>query len=152
MIDRRRLLIGSLAAAAAAGVRAQTAPPGSALRHPPGLPEPRETIDLWPNGAPGMPARAPEEAVEERSPSPDLTDRAVTGVVRPRMVVFRPDVPNGSAVLVTPGGGYARIVVDKEGYEVARWLSARGFTVFVLFYRLPGEGWAAGPDVALADA
>ena len=25
-------------------------------------------------------------------------------------------------------------------------------TVFVLFYRLPGDGWAAGPDVALADA
>lgn len=31
-------------------------------------------------------------------------------------------------------------------------LAARGFTAFVLFYRLPGEGWAAGPDVALADA
>jgi acetyl esterase/lipase len=35
---------------------------------------------------------------------------------------------------------------------MARWLAARGFTAFVLFYRLPGEGWAAGPDVALADA
>jgi len=43
-------------------------------------------------------------------------------------------------------------VIDKEGYEIGRWLSARGWTVFVLFYRLPGEGWAAGPDVALADA
>jgi acetyl esterase/lipase len=68
------------------------------------------------------------------------------------MAVFRPLEPNGAAVLVTPGGGYQRVVIDKEGYELGRWLTARGFTVFVLFYRLPGEGWAAGPDVALSDA
>jgi acetyl esterase/lipase len=43
-------------------------------------------------------------------------------------------------------------VIDKEGYEIGRWLAARGFTVFVLFYRLPGEGWKAGPDVSLSDA
>jgi acetyl esterase/lipase len=68
------------------------------------------------------------------------------------MVVFRPAIPNGSAVLVTPGGGYVRVVIDKEGYEIGRWLAARGWTVFVLFYRLPGDGWKAGPDVALSDA
>jgi acetyl esterase/lipase len=90
--------------------------------------------------------------VDERSRDGQLADRAVVGIVRPRMVVFRPRIPNGSAVMVTPGGGYARVVVDKEGYEIGRWLAARGFTVFVLFYRLPGDGWAAGPDVALADA
>lgn len=55
-------------------------------------------------------------------------------------------------MLVTPGGGYRWVVVDKKGYEMGRWLAARSFTVFVLFYRLPGEGWAAGPDVALSDA
>jgi len=55
-------------------------------------------------------------------------------------------------VLLLPGGGYRWVVVDKEGYEMGRWLAARGYTAFVLFYRLPGEGWAAGPDVALSDA
>ena len=35
---------------------------------------------------------------------------------------------------------------------MGRWLAARGITAFVLFYRLPGEGWRSGPDVALADA
>ena len=45
-----------------------------------------------------------------------------------------------------------RVVIDKEGYEMGHWLAERGFTVFVLFYRLPGEGWAAGPNVALSDA
>ena len=68
------------------------------------------------------------------------------------MAVFRPDRPNGAALLLMPGGGYRHVVVDKEGYEMARWAAARGFTCFVLFYRLPGEGWAAGPDVALSDA
>ncbi len=51
-----------------------------------------------------------------------------------------------------PGGGYRHVVVDKEGYEMASWLAARGFTAFVLFYRLPADGWAAGPDVCLSDA
>lgn len=149
----RRALLGGLAAAGLAGrASAQTPPPARAGERVAGLPDPSETIDLWPGGASGMPARPPRETVDERSTDPAYSDRAVYGITRPRMVVFRPERPNGSAVLVTPGGGYRWVVVDKEGYEIARWLSARGFTVFVLFYRLPGEGWAAGPDVALADA
>ena len=151
--NRRTLLIGAAASVAAAtAASAQTPPPATGKGLPPGLPQPTETIDLWPKGAPGMPKIALIETVNERSTDPQLTDRAVFGITRPRMAVFRPDVPNGAAVLITPGGGYRWVVVDKEGYELGRWLSARGFTVFVLFYRLPGEGWAAGPDVALADA
>jgi acetyl esterase/lipase len=123
---------------------------GGAL--PAGLPQPTETIDLWPNVAPGMPAIAPEETVVERSGDTALTDRAVFGISRPRLAVFRPRIANGAAVMISPGGGYKHVVVDKEGYELGRWLAARGFSVFVLFYRLPAEGWAAGPDVSLSDA
>lgn len=150
-LGRRGLLLGLAAAGGAAGL-AQTPPPRRSGARVAGLGEPSETIDLWPGGAPGLPRGPLTETVDERSRDPDLADRAVHGITRPRMVVFRPAVPNGAAVLVTPGGGYRWIVIDKEGYEIARWLSARGFTVFVLFYRLPGDGWAAGPDVALADA
>jgi acetyl esterase/lipase len=99
-----------------------------------------------------MPAPPPVEEVRERSTDAAYDDRIVLGIARPRLVVFRPARPNGAAVLITPGGGYSWVVVDKEGYEMARWLAARGITAFVLFYRLPHEGWAAGPDVALADA
>lgn len=152
MIDRRHAMLGALAAGLATGARAQTAAPAVSGRQTPGLPEPHETIDLWPKGAPGMPATPPVELVEERSKDVQLADRSVRGVVRPRLAVFRPAIPNGSAVLVAPGGGYRWVVVDKEGYEIGRWLSARGWTVFVLFYRLPGDGWKAGPDVALSDA
>ncbi|WCT74751.1 alpha/beta hydrolase [Sphingomonas naphthae] len=152
MIDRRNLLLAAAASLGSAAF-AQTAPPDvPAKRRVAGLPEPAETIDLWPNGAPGMPAKPLVETVDERSREDSLTDRAVYGITRPRLVVFRPRLPNGSAVLVTPGGGYKWVVIDKEGYEIGRWLAARGFTVFVLFYRLPGDGWQAGPDVALSDA
>lgn len=150
---RRDLLLGTLAAGIAAGVRAQTAPP--AVR-PPGralaFADPDETIDLWPGGAPGPASPLPTEEVRERSTDPAYNDRIVLGISRPRMSVFRPARPNGAAVLIMPGGGYSWVVVDKEGYEMARLLAARGITVFVLFYRLPGEHWAAGPDVALQDA
>ncbi len=152
MIDRRTLVGAGLMTGLAARASAQTPPPAKGGALPAGLPQPTETIDLWPKGAPGMPATPLVETVNERSTDPQLTDRAVFGISRPRMAVFRPDRPNGAAVLITPGGGYRWVVIDKEGYELGRWLSARGFTVFVLFYRLPGEGWAAGPDVALSDA
>ena len=153
--DRRSVLsAGFLLSVAGVSSRAlgQTPPPRTGGPVPPGLPQPTETIDLWPAGAPGMPARPPAETVTERSEDALVTDRAVLGITRPRLAVFRPDRPNGAALLLTPGGGYRHVVVDKEGYEFARWATARGFTAFVLFYRLPGEGWAAGPNVALSDA
>lgn len=152
MIDRRSAILGTLAVGLSAGVDAQTLPPAQVGGRGPKQPDPTETIDLWPAGAPGAPSRLPVEIVEDRATGTAATDRAVHGIVRPRMVVFRPAKPNGSAVLVMPGGGYVRIVVDREGYEIACRLADRGWTVFVLFYRLPGDGWAAGPDVALSDA
>lgn len=151
-IGRRSLIVAGLATSFAARTGAQTPPPVAASGLPAGLPQPVETIDLWPRGAPGLPTGALVETVTERATDALVNDRAVYGITRPRMAVFRPDRPNRAAVLLTPGGGYRWVVVDKEGYEMARWLTARGFTAFVLFYRLPGEGWAAGPDVPLADA
>lgn len=151
-IDRRSLIVAGLATGLTARAGAQTTPPIAVGSQPPGLPQPSETIDLWPAGAPGLPAKPLVETVNERSTDALVADRAIFGISRPRMAVFRPDRPNGAAVLITPGGGYRWVVVDKEGYEMARWLTARGFTAFVLFYRLPGEGWASGHDVPLADA
>lgn len=154
-IDRRTALLGTLAAAgltACAAARGQTPPPATPASPHLSFPEPAETIDLWPGGAAGAPVELPVETVRERSTDPAFNDRYVFGISRPRMAVFRPERPNGAAALITPGGGYNWVVIDKEGYELARLLAARGVTAFVLFYRLPHEGWAAGPDVALADA
>ena len=101
--DRRSALLAGLAAPLAA--KAQTAPPLSDKPLPAGLTDPTETIDLWPKGAPGKPAKLPVEKVAERSTDAALTDRSVSGVSNPRMAVFRPRVSNGASVLIMPGGG-----------------------------------------------
>lgn len=76
-------------------------------------------MDLWPS-APAAHARSAAE--------------------RPRIDIYRPANPNGTAVLVIAGGGYAHIAIDKEAIPAARWLAALGVTAAVLHYRLPGEG------------
>lgn len=152
-LDRRSLLAAGLALGLPAQALAQSAAPQVSTRVPAVLPDPTEVIELWPAAAmQGTSLAAVTEVVNERSTNPSYNDRAVFGISVPRMAVFRPAKPNGAAVLITPGGGYKWVVVDKEGYELARWLAARGFTAFVLFYRLPGEGWASGPDTPLIDA
>jgi acetyl esterase/lipase len=112
----------------------------------------REVLDLWPGATTGAPTTLPTESIVERSKDAAIKDRHIAGVNRPRMVVFRAQNPNGASLLLMPGGGYRWVVVDREGFEMARWLAARGVTVFVLFYRLPGDGWADNANVALADA
>jgi acetyl esterase/lipase len=152
VIDRRSVLLGAVTLGAASKAGAQTKAPATTRFDQLTWPDPAETIDLWPGSPPGSPRRLPVETVKERSTDPAYNDRYVFGISRPRMAVFRPEKPNGSAVLIMPGGSYRWVVIDKEGYEMARWLNQRGVTAFVLFYRLPGEGWLSGPDTPLVDA
>jgi acetyl esterase/lipase len=161
----RRHLIGAAALAGglvAASAKAQTAPAGlsgtpQAPVTIPAPPEPAgllssEVIELWPVGkVPGADGVTVSRVVLERG-SPATHDRAVMHVTRPILEVFRPAKPNGAAVVLAPGGGYVRLAVDKEGAMGARRLAAAGITAFVLNYRLPGDGWAAGLDAPLQDA
>jgi acetyl esterase/lipase len=70
----------------------------------------------------------------------------------PELRVFRPDQPNGRSLLSIPGGAYRFVSIANEGVDVARAMTAKGYTVFVLVYRLPGEGWSRREDVPLQDA
>lgn len=55
----------------------------------------------------------------------------------PSLSVFPPfGTPNGTAVIVAPGGSYRGLAGDLEGREVADWFASRGVTAFVLRYRL----------------
>lgn len=144
-VDRRALLTASLALPFASAAAAQTA-----WTRPADL-APDASIALWPDGHIKPPSSLVEEVVQ-RSDDPDASDRMLQGITRPRLDIFRPAKPNGAAVILAPGGGYRYVVIDKEGYELARWLRTRGVTVYVLFYRLPGDGWTNGADVPLADA
>ena len=47
-----------------------------------------------------------------------------------------PEKANGTAVIVTPGGGFMWLSMANEGWEVAEALAKQGVTAFVLKYRL----------------
>lgn len=115
-------------------------------------PDPVETIRLWPGAAPGGDRVTVTPRVTERSTDPAFHDRFAQHTTDPILTVMRPERPNGASLLLIPGGGYRWAVVDKEGLDCARAFAAAGVTCFVLRYRLPGDGWDAGPDAPLQDA
>ncbi|MFL6586072.1 MAG: alpha/beta hydrolase [Luteimonas sp.] len=106
------------------------------------------TIVLWDTAEDASAGR-----ITERSDDPALPDRFIEDVRAPYLAMYAPQRPNGTALLVTPGGGYARIVLDKEGTAlVPAFVDAAGITLFVLRYRLPDRLHAEGADAPLADA
>src|ERR1700744_963744 len=148
-MDRRTLLASGLAALAAPAF-ADTPVEGDGV-----LPsDPRDNILLWPGTPPGGAGLAlPANRVVNHTP-PYITpaDRAIDRVGTPVLNVLRPDRPDGSVLILAPGGGYSREMLDFEGMDVGRHFNAMGVTCFVLRYRLPGEGWANRSDVPLQDA
>ena len=114
--------------------------------------DPVEIIRLWPGAAPGGERVTVTPQVTERSTDPAFHDRFARYTTDPILTVLRPVRPNGASLLLIPGGGYKWAVVDKEGLDCARVFAGAGVTCFVLRYRLPGDGWAAGPDAPLQDA
>jgi acetyl esterase/lipase len=82
-----------------------------------------------------------------------MRDRFAQHVTRPTVTWVPPrSAWNGVTLLIVPGGGYVRVVIDKEGFEAAQWFSERGFAAAVLRYRMPADGWDAGADAPVHDA
>ena len=150
---RRSLLLSplSLAAFGAAGAAMAQTPAPDGGKPIAGWPKPSSTIDLWPKGVAGQLHADMQEVVEETTTDPAIHFRRAKGVSRPRLAVFPAAKPNGSAMLVIPGGGFAWNYFDHEGYQLAERLNRAGITAFVLFYRLAQDGWDHPADVALAD-
>ncbi|MGH7026424.1 alpha/beta hydrolase [Brevundimonas sp.] len=148
-LHRRSLLIMGAAAPALMPAGPTTATAQTSALAPA---DPTEVIRLWPQGAPGGEGVTVVPVVPERSTDPAYRDRYAQYTTDPIMTVMRPEKPNGSALLLIPGGGYRWSVLDKEGFDVARVFAASGTTCFVLRYRLPADGWAAGADAPLQDA
>jgi acetyl esterase/lipase len=89
--------------------------------------------DIWPV----LEARFVDFALAD--PAAPIGDIVFTAITHPTLLVFASQRPNGSAVLVVPGGGYTQLVIGKEGIEIARWLGGLGFHAFVLAHRLPNS-------------
>jgi acetyl esterase/lipase len=112
-----------------------------------------ERFPLWPKTPPGGDGLSvSDQSVQRSATRPDPEDIAWPHVATPMLTMVKPARPNGAAVLVCPGGGYARVAVGRQGSGIARDFAARGITAFELLYRLPHDGWAAGPDAPLQDA
>ena len=110
------------------------------------------TTDLGAQGYDSVPLRrgvAPSCTIAERMP------RYASGVVfdacEADYILMRADPhrATGQGVVICPGGGYAAVVFDHEGLQVARWLNAQGVTAMILRYRMP---FAAFPERPMEDA
>ena len=99
-------------------------------------------IPLWRGTPPDGPGPQGPENVSAKG--------SYTNISKPRLIVHRPEHPNGTAMLVISGGGYAHIELGKESTPAANWLQSHGITAFELVYRLPAEGWASA-DVPFQD-
>lgn len=92
-----------------------------------------KTIELWPEGVPGLRADATPEKIENARAS---------NVHHPYFAVFpaSADKAVGTAVIICPGGGYVRLSIENEGSLLAERLNAIGVTAFVLHYRMQEYG------------
>jgi endo-1,4-beta-xylanase len=110
-------------------------------------------IDLYPAAAPGSEGVHDEEVWQERGKG--IVDRSVASVHQPTLTAYLPlaEKNTGVGIIVAPGGGYRHLAIDKEGHDIAKWLSNMGVAAFVLKYRLPRtEGHKYTIDTALTDA
>jgi acetyl esterase/lipase len=151
VVGRRAFLAlgGALALSRATAQQANQTPKFLPPPPPTVLPEAWKkapSIALWPGSPPGASSFAPQP-VPADAPAVFLRN-----VSKPDLRVFRPTNPNGHALLVLPGGAYWFVSAANEGADLAQRMTALGVTVFVLTYRLPGEGWKGRANVPLQDA
>lgn len=92
---------------------------------------------IWPGVAPGSENWTRGEQAM-RAPNRPEPAWMIRNVARPTLTVFRPKEgrANGTGIIIAPGGAFCFLMVDHEGYEMARWLAGLGVTAFVLKYRL----------------
>ena len=86
-------------------------------------------VDLWPGKAPG--AKRPPAGTETGGSNWRFSHTEV-----PQYSLFPAKKPNGTGVVILPGGGYANLAADHEGRKVGEWFAKRGVTAMVVKYRV----------------
>lgn len=99
-----------------------------------------------------IPNNKPSENVEKGETDAKGILR-ISNVTVPTLTIYKPAKPNGTAVILCPGGGYRILAASHEGSDVARALNEWGITTFVLKYRLPNDKTMLDKSIApLQDA
>lgn len=107
-----------------------------------------KTIVLRPDLPAGEEWYTPESTNQHvMSPS----EKWLRKVTRPVMEIYPAARPNGTAVVVAPGGGFTILAIEHEGRDVAKWLNDRGVSAFVLRYRVGLESREASMKAAIED-
>ncbi len=82
-------------------------------------------------------------AEESKSPSRReivLRKSDASGKGGAKLTVHHPSKPNGTAMVICPGGGYRNLMMSYEGVDIARYLNKIGVHAYVLKYRLTHQG------------
>ncbi|MBK8093644.1 MAG: alpha/beta hydrolase [Verrucomicrobiaceae bacterium] len=109
------------------------------------------SVKLWPAGAPEKPGfKIEPEKTIVKEPSDGVV--RLTNVSEPMITLFKPEKPNGAAVLVCPGGGYSILAYEHEGSQVCEYLQRIGVTGVLLKYRVPRRDPADPSREPLQDA
>jgi acetyl esterase/lipase len=91
-----------------------------------------QPFPIWPREAP-----PPQNSISTEQQTPLLwNSRIVRNVTEPSLIPYWPNEQNGTAIIICPGGAFQFLMIDKEGTEVANWLTSYGITAFILKYRL----------------
>jgi len=110
-----------------------------------------EPQQVWPDLAPGETTRNTGEAQPPKEGEVPPVTRVIK-ISKPTFTVHRASDPNGAGIVILPGGGFGKVVTDKEGTEAAEWLNRHGITAFVLSYRTKSGKDDPGWERALQDA
>jgi len=110
-----------------------------------------EVLPIWPGAAPGETTRSRGEMLPYKPEEMPPVVRMVN-ITEPTITVYPAQHPNGTAVVIFPGGGFVKVVTNKEGSEPAGWLNDLGISAFVVSYRTKIEGEAASWKRPLQDA
>jgi acetyl esterase/lipase len=109
-----------------------------------------QPLEIWPDLAPGETTRLKGTAQPQRAGEHPPVTR-LEKITRPTITIHLASKPNGAAVVILPGGGFGKVVPDKEGTEAAAWLNEQGIAAFVLSYRTK-QANEAGWERPLQDA
>ncbi|OSS47832.1 hypothetical protein B5807_06640 [Epicoccum nigrum] len=91
------------------------------------------------------------EGAFEFSSKSGIEAAVVHSVERPWLFHYNPTTtPLNRAILILGGGGYVELMVGREGYQVAMWLTSLGFDTFVLIHRFPNA--QSTPQAPVDDA